>query len=119
MPGNPGASRFAERLPGRQVVAELAGADGNIQVTLRGILRDGSRYLRRSSVLRRGKSKSLLRESCCWIPRCQCTPTGTVDGSPVVTETAFFGVEHPSPLIVRDGLRALLPATRHGAVGRR
>jgi len=43
---NPRASRFAERLPGSQLMADLVSADGNLRVTWRAILREGSRYVR-------------------------------------------------------------------------
>ena len=93
---NPAASRFAERLRGRQVVAELASADGNIQVTWRGILRDGSRYLREEFSFAARKDQIPLNGIMLLdTPLVNARPTGTVDGSPVVTETAFFGVEHP------------------------
>jgi hypothetical protein len=93
---NPGASRFAERLSGKQLTAELAGADGNLQVTWHAILRDGSRYLRQEFIFTAGKSDvplsgMLLLDA----PMMGAHATGTVDGSPVMTDTAFFGVEHP------------------------
>ena len=43
LPVNPNASRFAERLPGKELIANLTSADGNLQVTWHAILRDGSR----------------------------------------------------------------------------
>jgi hypothetical protein len=93
---NPAASRLAERLPGRQVVAELVSADGNIQVSWRGIMRDGSRYLREEFTFAARKEQIPLKGiTLLETPLGNARPTGTVDGSPVVTETAFFGVEHP------------------------
>jgi N-acetyl-beta-hexosaminidase len=96
LPVNPGASRFSERLPGRQLTAEMVSADGNIHVTWHGILRDGSRYLRQEFIFKAGKasvplSGIMLLET----PLAGGRATGTVDGSPVATDTAFFGVEHP------------------------
>ncbi|MCX6927080.1 MAG: enterotoxin, partial [Verrucomicrobia bacterium] len=93
---NPGASRFAERLPGTQLVAELVSADGNLHVRWRAILRDGSRYLRQQVTFQVGQRQIPLKEIVLLetaVPNARTT--GTVDGSPVVTETAFFGVEHP------------------------
>ena len=94
--GNPSASRVAERLPGRQLTAEMASHDGNLHVTWHGILRDGSRYLRQEFVFQAVNSD---------VPLSGITlldthlvgahATGTVDGSPVMTDTAFFGVENP------------------------
>jgi hypothetical protein len=93
---NPGASRFAERLPGRQLVAELVSADGNLRVSWRGILREGSRYLRQQLTFRAGQQAIPLKELVLLdTPVPNAKPTGTVDGCPVVVETAFFGVEHP------------------------
>jgi hypothetical protein len=93
---SPGASRFSERLPGKQLCADLVSADGNIHVTWHGILRDGSRYLRQEFVFKAEKrdiplSGILLLN----MPFIGAHATGIVDGSPVMTDTAFFGVEHP------------------------
>ncbi|SPE59564.1 conserved exported hypothetical protein [Verrucomicrobia bacterium] len=93
---NPGASRAAERLPGRQLVAEFLSADKNLQVTWRGVLRKGSRYLRQEFAFKAARKEvplngiALLEE-----PMVNARATGTVEGVPIVTETAFFGVEHP------------------------
>ena len=96
LPVNPDASRFAERLPGKQLTAEMVSADGNIQVTWHGILRDGSRYLRQEYVFTAGKTGVPLNGiTLLDTPFMGAHATGTVDGSPVATETAFFGVEHP------------------------
>jgi hypothetical protein len=93
---NPGHSRFAERLPGRQLVAELVSADGNLQVTWRTILREGSRYLRQQIELKAEQAPVPLKDIVLLdMPVNDATATGTVDGSPVATTTAFFGVEHP------------------------
>lgn len=96
LPGNPGASRFSERLPGKQLTAELVSGDGNLHVTLHAVLRDGSRYLRQEFIITAGKNEIplngvMLLET----PLVGAHQTGTVDGSPVMTDTAFFGVEHP------------------------
>ena len=46
--------------------------------------------------LQRGeKGSAAERHACCWICPVGAHATGTVDGSPVMTDTAFFGVEHP------------------------
>lgn len=109
---NLNASRFAERLPGRQLRAELVSADGNIHVTWRAILRDGSRYLREQfSFGAKTEQVPLNGIMLLETPLVNARATGTVDGSPVVTDTAFFGVEHP--LSINRGemgyLRCFLP----------
>ena len=93
---NAGASRRAEQLPGKELVADLTSADGNLTVTWHAVLRDGSRYLRQEFTFTAGKNEVplsglLLMEMN--LPGAH--PTGTVDGSPVATETVFFGAEHP------------------------
>jgi hypothetical protein len=93
---NPNASRRAEQLPGKELVANLKDAGGNLTVTWRAILRDGSRYLRQEFTFKAGQkevplSGILLME----MKLIGAHATGTVDGSPVATDTVFFGAEHP------------------------
>ena len=96
LPANPDASRYSERLPGRQLVAELLSPDGNIRVTWRGVLRDGSRYLREQFSFAGQKQATPLNGIMLLdTPLVNARGTGSVDGCPVVTDTAFFGIEHP------------------------
>jgi hypothetical protein len=93
---NPRASRFAERLPGSQLMADLVSADGNLRVTWRAILREGSRYLRQQVELKAAEASIPLKDIVLLeTPLPNARSTGTVDGSPVVTGTVFVGVEHP------------------------
>ncbi|MGA2244904.1 MAG: enterotoxin [Verrucomicrobiota bacterium] len=93
---NPNASRLAERLPGKQLTADMAGADGNLRVTWHAILRDGSRYLRQQFVFHaENRDVPLNGIMLLETPLLGTHATGTVDGSPVMTDTAFFGIEHP------------------------
>ena len=96
LPVNPAASRLSERLPGQQLVAELVSVDGNLRVTWRAVLRDGSRYVRQVLAFSAVKTAVplngiLLLDT----PLVNAKPTGSVEGSPVALEGAFFGVEHP------------------------
>jgi len=93
---NPEASRFSERLPGRELVADLVSADGNLQVTWHAILRDDSDYLREQVILKAGKAPLPLKEiRLLDVSNVTAHATGTVDGSPVADATTFYGVEHP------------------------
>lgn len=94
--GNPDASRLAERLPGKQLTAEMASRDGNLHVTWHAVLREGSRYLRQEFIFAAQKKDVpinglMLLETPC----VGAHPMGSVDGSPVMAGNAFFGVEHP------------------------
>jgi hypothetical protein len=96
LPVNPAASRFAERLPGKELVAELVSSDGNLRVTWRAALRDGSRYLREQVELKAAKKSFPLKAvGLLETPNVTAHATGTVDGSPVADATTFYGVEHP------------------------
>jgi hypothetical protein len=96
LPVNLNAARLAERLPGRELVADLAGPDGSLEVTWRAILRDGSRYLREQVVLRTRKSALPLKGvGMLEAPNVTAQPTGTVDGCPVADKTVYYGLEHP------------------------
>jgi hypothetical protein len=96
LPVNTQASRFAERLAGRELVADLISADGNLQVSWHAVLRDGSRYLRERIVLNAGKKALPLKGiGMLEVPNVSAHATGTVDGCPVADQTTFYAVEHP------------------------
>jgi hypothetical protein len=96
LPVDPQASRFAERLPGKELVAELASADGDLCVTWHAILRDGSRYVRAAVEFKAGKKALPLKAvGLLETPNVTAHATGAVDGCPVADKTTFFGVEHP------------------------
>ncbi len=93
---NLNAARLAERLPGRELEADLSSADGNLQIRWQAILRDGSRYLREQVVLTAGKrSVPLKGVGLLETPNVTARATGTVEGCPVADRTTFYGVEHP------------------------
>jgi hypothetical protein len=94
--GQPEASRYSERLPGKQISVKLVSSDGNLHVTWQAILRDGSSYLRQQVTFAADKASIPVKEIILIdMPIAAARSSGTVDGSPVVTETAFFAVEHP------------------------
>ena len=96
LPVNVNAPRFAERLSGKELVANLISADGDLRVTWHAALRDGSRYLREQVVLKAGINALPLKAlGMLETPNVTAHATGTVDGSPVADKTTFYGVEHP------------------------
>ncbi len=96
LPVNLNAARFSERLPGRELFADLISPDGNLALTWHAILRDGSRYLREQVVFQAGKSALPLKSvGMLESPNVTAHATGTVDGCPVADKTTYYGVEHP------------------------
>jgi len=94
--GDPNASRKAERFAGRQVTLTLQDASGRIEAVWRGILRDGSSYLRQEIALRALGAEVPLREVSMldFNARMGMTP-GLVRGTPIVIGNAYYGLEHP------------------------
>ncbi|MCX6996684.1 MAG: enterotoxin, partial [Kiritimatiellaeota bacterium] len=97
--GQAEAARFSERLPGRELVVELASAEGDLRATWRAELRDGSHYLRQHVTLEAtGRDLPIQEIILLDVPRANARASGSVEGSPVVTGTMFFGIEHPLSL---------------------
>ena len=90
------SSRLAEQFAGRQITVSLASHDENLHVRWRGILRDGSNYVRQQVILT-AKSRAIkIKEMVlCELTVADAEVKGTVDGSPVVVGNMFFAYEHP------------------------
>ena len=93
---NPRASRLAERIGGRSVTLTLQDASGLVEAVWRGLLRDGSHYIRQELTLRALGGDVPLREIALLdFNTANAVVTGTVRGTPIVAANAFFGFEHP------------------------
>jgi hypothetical protein len=102
--GAPGASRFAERLDGRQLTVLLRDASGQIDATWRAVLRDGSRYLRQEVTLHaRGHAAPVRQITLVDLHAPGAAVSGTVKGSPVVFDDWYVGFEHPLSLSAVEG----------------
>ena len=96
LPGDHRAARFADRLPGHQVTVELSDPASRVAVTWRAILRTDSRYLRQEVTLRAAGSDLAVQEIRLGdVPLADARVSGSVAGSPVVTNGWFLGFEHP------------------------
>jgi hypothetical protein len=110
---NPRASRMAERIAGRSVTLVLRDASGRIEATWRGILRDGSHYIRQELTLRAIGDAVPLREiTLLDFNAPNAVVTGTVRGTPIVAANGFFGFEHPLADNGVDGDRVRCRMTR-------
>ncbi len=101
------SARLADRLPGRQVVAQFEDYARRLRVDWRAELRDGSRYVRQEITVRPTAKDIPLREAVLVdIPALNATVNGTVKGSPLIIDRWFAAVEHPLALTALDGARA-------------
>ena len=92
---DPRASRMAERFGGRQVTITLDNAEPPLRVTWRGVLRDGSNYLRQVVTLEAAAEVPIADVRLLDFDLPDSRVVGTVKGSPVVSGEIFLGFEHP------------------------
>jgi len=92
---NSNASRFAERLGGTRLVANLTSADGSVQVVWNGILRDGSKYIRQEIAIEPAADLPISEIRLIDLDDPGAKVVGTVKGSPIVAGNLYFGFEHP------------------------
>ncbi|HEY9515433.1 MAG TPA: hypothetical protein VIQ74_07080, partial [Gemmatimonadaceae bacterium] len=98
------ASRFVERLQGKQISVSLQDSAGRLRVDWRAVLRDGSSYMREELTIRSLGSELPVREIALidlQLPGAELS--GTVKGSPVVAGTMYMGFEHPLSESTVDG----------------
>ncbi len=102
---NPSSSRLAARFGGREVVAEFRDASSGLEISWRGILRDGSRYVRQEIEVRARGGDVMIREIRMMdVSGAGVAAAGTVKGSPITAGGWFLGFEHPlSETVVENG----------------
>ena len=111
---NAGASRLAERVAGHQVTMTLQDRAGRIEAVWRGILRDGSSYIRQELTLRTlGDELPVHEISLFDFNARNAMAPGTVRGTPIVIGDAYFAFEHPLANNAVDGdrVRCRMPRT--------
>jgi hypothetical protein len=92
----PDASRYSDRLPGKQLNLHLASSDGNLQFTWSIVLRDGSHYVRQFVTATAGVHDApISRVQLIDLNLPGARVVGSVKGSPIVQGNFFFGFEHP------------------------
>jgi len=111
--------RLGDRFGGWGVILELECAATGLRVDWRADLRDGAHYFRQHITLRPYEDPLEVEEIILLdLPLPGSSVAGCVDGSPVVAEGFFAGVEHPAslPSVSADG-RARCGYLCHLAVG--
>ncbi len=91
----PDALKSAERLPGQQVILNLEDRKKQLSVTWKGILRDGSNYLRQEISLHATTDQPITEIDLFDFQAPTARVDGKVKGSPVIIEHIFLGFEHP------------------------
>ena len=101
----PAAIRTAQHIPGQQVTLRFEDAEGNVSVTWRGILRNGSNYVRQEVSIHAAHGDSPIRELELFNFKASTARVlGTVKGSPVTVGDAFFAFEHPLSTCAVNGV---------------
>ncbi len=92
----PGASRYAERLPGSELDSKLISEDRSLSVLWSVIVRAGSNYVRQIvTVTAPGHDLSISRVELIDSSLPGAAVVGSVKGSPIVDSDLFLGFEHP------------------------
>ena len=91
----PDALKSAQRIPGQQVILNFEDTQRKLSVTWKGILRDGSNYLRQEISLYTAVDQPISEIELFDFKSVTARVDGKVKGSPVVVGNAFFGFEHP------------------------
>ncbi len=92
----PKAAQLAARIAGKSVEVPLRSVDGRLRVLWRGILLDGSHYVRQEIELK-AASKPVEIRKITWLDQqlSAASTAGQVAGSPIVADNFFLGSEDP------------------------
>ena len=92
----PEASRLADRLHGKEIDIPLESPDHSLRMVWSVILLDDSTYIRQIlTITAIDKDIPISRVQLIDLPIPGAHVSGSVQGSPIVTENLFFGFEHP------------------------
>ena len=100
-----GASRLAERLPGREVTVQLEDFARRLAVSWRAELRDGARYIRQELTIHSSKDIRVREIVLVDLPAPGATIIGSVKGSPIIIDRWYASAEHPLAVNAVDGAR--------------
>ncbi|MFH1919219.1 MAG: enterotoxin, partial [Planctomycetota bacterium] len=90
------SQRLADRFSGREIVVDLVSPDGKLEVEWHAVLRDGANYVRQFVLIKAKQEPIELREMVLIeLSAPEAEVIGSVDGSPVVAGSFFFGCENP------------------------
>jgi len=94
--GNPDASGYADRIPGKRFAADLEHTASGILLHWDAELRDGSNYITQTFKFSAGPTLGISRIVPVKLPaKAGLRKEGSVDGSPLVGNSMFFALEYP------------------------
>ena len=103
----PGTAVYSKSIGGKAVRVVLRDRETGLVVVWRGILRNGSNYIRQEVTFSSSKPGVQLADMVMLdirVPEMGLTISGNVQGSPAVTRTMFFAIEHPmSVSLITEG----------------
>jgi hypothetical protein len=111
---NAAASRYSDRLPGKEICTEFHDPSTSAEIEWCGIVRDGSNYFRQQITIHTGaKRLPITKVRLLHFKDTGAHVVGSVKGSPIADDTMFFGFEHPLSLSQVQGgeVLASLPRT--------
>ncbi len=91
----PEASQAVQHHPGQQVVLVFEDSERKLLVTWRGILRDGSNYVRQELLFHTDSDQPITEVELIDSKAPSARVDGTVKGSPLIMGNFFAGFEHP------------------------
>ncbi len=106
VPGDPGASRLAERRESTELRATLLGNGGALRVRWTARLGAGASYVRQTLLFDATSDQSIAGVTLISINLPGSTIAGTSDGVPVVHDDSYFAFEHPMARAFIAGDRA-------------
>jgi hypothetical protein len=107
------SSRFADRVLGKSITAELGDDAGTVHILWRAELRDDSNYIRQTITLEAVKQDVPIREvRLLDAPLSNASVSGHARGSPVIADNFFLGFEHPLSLCSVAAGRAICALER-------
>ncbi|MGB8480010.1 MAG: enterotoxin [Acidobacteriaceae bacterium] len=119
----PEASRYSDRLAGKEVCTDFNDPTTTAEIVWCGILRDGSNYFRQQIAIHtNAKPLPITEVRLLQFKDAGARLVGSVKGSPVADNTMFFGFEHPLSISqVQDGevlasLPRILPMQPHQSI---
>jgi len=118
---DPKSGRLSDRSAGKEAVVAFDDPEGRFGVVWRGVLRDGSNYVRQVVTVSAVRGDLAVSDLVLLdVDLSGATVSGPVPGSPVIATDVFAGMEHPLAVCQAEGgqVRCTLPRSAPVRAGR-